>query len=386
MEENPYSGREQTKSKHFILKTYLQALAFKVLTFSDVTYVDGFSGPWETRTENFTDSSFMIAIEALKDAQRQLAQQRGVRRKIRCFLCEREPDAFAKLHAAVVPYHKPEEGFEIRTHSGDFTDAIAQIRSFVGSSFALIFIDPTGWTGYGFDLIKPLLTPRLTEVIINYMYDFINRGTSMPDPVTIASFDPILGGPGWRDRLDAQLAGIDRGMAVEKLFRETLKNAGGFEFVVSTKIYRPTIDRPHFFLTYGTKDKSGLSTFRDTEYKALKQQAADRSAARERKREEASGSSDMFAGIDAAVQSERVDDFVSAEKTKAKGFVVEFLASGPKSFSDVWIAVLQQFVLRVTNVKDICVALARENRIENTWGGGNRKPQDTDLIKLKSAG
>jgi len=42
---DPYSGREQTKAKHFILKRYLQALAFKVLTFSDVTYIDGFSGP-----------------------------------------------------------------------------------------------------------------------------------------------------------------------------------------------------------------------------------------------------------------------------------------------------------------------------------------------------
>ncbi len=47
---DPYSRREQTKAKHFILKSYLQALAFKVLTFSDITYVDGFSGPWETKT------------------------------------------------------------------------------------------------------------------------------------------------------------------------------------------------------------------------------------------------------------------------------------------------------------------------------------------------
>jgi protein gp37 len=46
---DPYSDREQTKAKHFILKHYLQELAFKVLTFSDITYVDGFSGPWETR-------------------------------------------------------------------------------------------------------------------------------------------------------------------------------------------------------------------------------------------------------------------------------------------------------------------------------------------------
>jgi hypothetical protein len=44
-----YSGREQTKAKHFILKGYLQALAFKVLTFSDITYVDGSQGRGKPR-------------------------------------------------------------------------------------------------------------------------------------------------------------------------------------------------------------------------------------------------------------------------------------------------------------------------------------------------
>lgn len=67
---DPYSGREQTKVKHFILKRYLQALAHKILTFSEITYIDGFSGPWETRTENFSDTSFMIAIGVLRDAQK----------------------------------------------------------------------------------------------------------------------------------------------------------------------------------------------------------------------------------------------------------------------------------------------------------------------------
>lgn len=49
---DPYTGREQTKAKHFILKRYLQALAFKVLRYFDITYVDGFSGPWKTQTED----------------------------------------------------------------------------------------------------------------------------------------------------------------------------------------------------------------------------------------------------------------------------------------------------------------------------------------------
>ena len=75
----PYSGREQTLAKHFILKRYLQALAFKVLSFQDITYVDGFSGPWQTATGNFSDSSFMIAISVLLDAQKQYFDRTGIR-------------------------------------------------------------------------------------------------------------------------------------------------------------------------------------------------------------------------------------------------------------------------------------------------------------------
>jgi hypothetical protein len=39
-------------------------------------------------------------------------------------------------------------------------------------------------------------------------------------------------------------------------------------------------------------------------------------------------------------------------------------------------------MLRETNVKDICVNLAKAGKIDNSWGSGNRKPRDETLIKL----
>jgi three-Cys-motif partner protein len=113
---DPYVGREQTKAKHFILRRYLQALAFKVLHFSDITYVDGFSGPWETQTEDFADSSFMIAMGVLRDAQQRVQHQTGKRLKVRCFLVENNPKVYAQLTSAVAPFNKPQDDFEIRTH------------------------------------------------------------------------------------------------------------------------------------------------------------------------------------------------------------------------------------------------------------------------------
>jgi hypothetical protein len=48
----------------------------------------------------------------------------------------------------------------------------------------------------------------------------------------------------------------------------------------------------------------------------------------------------------------------------------------------VVVRLLQAYMLRETNVKDICVALAKAGTIENTWGKGNRKPHEEAMIRL----
>jgi len=379
---DPYSGREQTKAKHFILRHYLQALAFKVLTFSDVTYVDGFSGPWQTKTQNFSDSSFMIAIQVLLDAQQKIFERHGKRRRIHCFFSERDPEAFAQLQAAVAAFHYPERGFEIKTFKGRFEEAIQEIETFIGPSFPLIFIDPTGWAGYPFDKIRPLFSRAKCEVLINFMYEFVNRFAYSDDEDIIESLNPILGGPGWRARLDPRLS---RGAGIEKLFRETLKSSGQFDFVISTKIDKATAERPHFFITYGTKSRDGLKAFRETEYAALRAHAKSRAKVQEKKREDTTHIGDLFPGYAGEVQEATIDELVEEQKTLASADLFNYLSQrGAMRFSKVVDRLLEPFMLRETNVKDICVDLAKAGKIENTWGGGNRKPKETDNIKIKT--
>ena len=42
-------------------------------------------------------------------------------------------------------------------------------------------------------------------------------------------------------------------------------------------------------------------------------------------------------------------------------------------------------MLRETNVKDVCVKLAKEGKIENTWGASGRKPTDHTVIELRAS-
>jgi hypothetical protein len=62
-----YAGREQSYVKHIFLERYLEALVFKTAsTYTHIVYVDGFAGPWQSANEQFEDTSFGIALNALR--------------------------------------------------------------------------------------------------------------------------------------------------------------------------------------------------------------------------------------------------------------------------------------------------------------------------------
>jgi three-Cys-motif partner protein len=322
----------------------------------------------------------MIAIRVLKNAQARVLEETGTRRRITCFFSENDPIAYAQLALAVASHNNPSEDFEVQTFCGEFEDAVPKIQAAIGGAFPLIFIDPTGWTGYPFEKIKPIFRYSKCEVLINFMYGHISRFVTSQDEATIASLDPILGGPGWWDRLDKSM---QPGPAAEKLFRETLQQQGNFTYVISTKIDKSTEDRPHFFLAYGTKDRAGLKAFRQTEYDALREHAKNRANAKERKREARTHTADMFAGVEAVVQEAGIDQLVEEQKKLAANQLLKLLSNGgAMKFSDVTDRLLQAFMLRETNVKDICVMLAKDGAIQNTWGGGNRKPTDEAIVQV----
>lgn len=373
-----YRGREQTEAKHFILKRYLQTLAFKTLYggWSTLAYIDGFSGPWETRTTDHSDSSFMIAIEVLKDAQKRLRDS-GRRRRIKCFFVEENPSSFAQLQSAVAAHHDPANDFFIETFNGRFENAVIPIQRVMANSFALTFIDPTGWTGYEFAKVKPIFEHAPGEVLLNFMFDFVNRFTASSDPTTLASFDGILG-PRWKERLDG--ASASREEALMTLFREQFWKAGKFKYVLSTPIEKIS-DRTHFHIVYGTRSQEGLAAYRDVEYAALKDHGMRRAAARQAIEEIKTGQLGLFGALETASMAGLSMDGQIANRASS---LRNQLPSCPKPFSEIWPPMLDQFMLRKTDARQICTELAKAGEIKDSWrlnGSRRRTPDETDIIE-----
>jgi len=103
--------------------------------------VDGFAGPWQSANEKFEDTSFGVALNALRRAKESWKKNaRDVR--MSAYLVERDPVAYAKL--ALIPERYPD--ITIKTYSADFLTVLpAILKDIPDDAFAFFLIDPKGW-------------------------------------------------------------------------------------------------------------------------------------------------------------------------------------------------------------------------------------------------
>ena len=102
---------------------------------------------------------------------------------------EKELSAFKELKSEVEKI----DDIKCEVLNDEFENVIPNIVNFISNSFSFVFIDPTGWTGCGLQKIKPILNLR-GEVLINFMYDHINRFIEDQRPEIVKSFEEQFGG------------------------------------------------------------------------------------------------------------------------------------------------------------------------------------------------
>ena len=288
---DPYDDREQTWVKHDILRRYLFRLAVIVGNWAGLTYVDCFSGPWENKTDDFSDTSFGIAIDQLRAAREKL-KERGKVPKLRCLFIEKNAAAFAKLKG----FSQSISDVEILPIQGELQTQIETISNFVKaggqSNFPFIFIDPKGWGGFPMEKITPLLRLEPGEVLVNFMTSQIRRFVEQEDQGYSESFAALYGNTQFREKI-RQAPEQDREDMMVGLYGDELKKRGGFAHVVYTPVFQPQKNDIHFHLIYASRHPRGLTVFKDEEKKAVEGMEKKRAEAQQRKRQ-SGGAMELF--------------------------------------------------------------------------------------------
>jgi three-Cys-motif partner protein len=281
-----YVGREQTGVKHFILSEYLQRFGMIIGSWaSTITYVDCFSGPWQETSEEYRDTSFFIALQELRKARDVVQQKHGRQLKLRAFFVEKDATAYAKLKGFA-----DSEGadVEIKTRNQPLESCIGDIVSFVQAggqkSFPFIFIDPTGWTGFGLSAIEPVLRLKPGEVLINFMTQHIRRLVEHPEEGQRETFEALYGAQRAvrvLERVQGKLDMEREDILVEE-YMAAVAETGRFDHVSAAIVLNPKMDRTHFHLVYGTRDPRGLEVFKGAEKKAMEAMQVARADTRAR--------------------------------------------------------------------------------------------------------
>lgn len=344
-----YAGREQAYVKHHFLADYVERLVFKVASaYKDVVYIDGFSGPWKDQGQSFEDTSFGIALEALRKAKAEWRRIRGIDVTMTALLVERDAEAYRRLQEVMPLY----TDIEIKTFPSEFVPLIGElIRAIPPRAFTFVLMDPKGWK-IDMNGVAPLIRRPNTEVVLNFMFDFINRFATMEQPAIQAGLDALLPGTDWRQRmaeLDADPS--ERGANPRKdilvsTISDVIARLGRYPHVMETPVLYPTKDRTFYSLIYATRSDVGIEVFRECQHDALKAQDLVRDQLKSSKRARETMMDDMFAGMPTG--NEFAARWIAEQEVAARKALLDIIPEGPAfvRYGNVWPAVLAKHGVR----------------------------------------
>lgn len=365
-----YRGREQTYLKHFFLERYLERVAYIIGYYApEFAYVDGFSGPWRAEGEDYSDTSFMIALEKLRKVKEGLAQA-GKAPRIRCLFIEKSRQRYQQLRQATERIND----LEVHTIHGELENSTDAILQWVGKAFALFFVDPTGWTGIGLQRLAPILRHPNCEVIINFMFDFINRFLDVQD--VDATMTELFGGAGWNRAI---ASGEGREERMLELYQERVQRIGQFRYATRTRILKPTKDRSYFYLVYATRHPKGIEVFRAVEKLFISEQERVRAAAKQNERIKKTGQMELFGPDDLEHGFFEQDRDLCLARTELD--LLEWLEDKKRvPMREVFEEFLQRPLVWKSDIQEIAGRLRGAGRLEVEGLGPNERTVKEDHI------
>lgn len=246
-----------TRAKHEILRMYLHAW-MPILSqggFPAFLYIDGFSGPG--RYSKGEDGSPIIAIKAA------LSHLSVIRSKVLFYFVEYDKKRADTLEEIINELNIP-DNFRIKVVNNEFEAAFDELMGFyrdrskpLHPTFA--FIDPFGWKGVPFSIVREILSHRSCEVFVNFMYEEVNRFLGHPDQVV--NFDSFFGTSAWKEGVEIRDPS-QRNRFLHDLYHQQLRDDACAKYVRSFEM-RNASNNTDYFLFYATNSKKGIMKMKE---------------------------------------------------------------------------------------------------------------------------
>lgn len=381
-----YEGREQALVKHTFLDAYMPAQIPKIVSWAgEFTYVDLFAGPWQSKSGDYSDTSFGIALRRMTQAKATQAKF-GRSVKMVAHLVEKNTNNYAELTEAVKSF----PDVKVHCYLGVAEQHAATIAKLIPTrAFRFVVIDPKGVPDVR--KFKCLIEPGNTEVLLNFMFQFANRFVGSND--RMPTLEGWLGGlsdeeGSWRkDFVD--LKGQDREAAITDRARQALRKMGNYVYAPALTVDETASERPLYKLIYLSRHPIGLQVFRDAHVKALEAQATYKAARKAEIRRQTTGMDDLFASPSVIRSGERSALEITGGVTAAQARLRKLLAETADGvrWKNVWPAILDACVVTHNQLGDYVreLRLAGEVNSPDWTSSAVKRPKDDFLIRLASS-
>lgn len=253
-----------TEAKHEILRKYLDAWLPIITRWNGrVLYIDGFAGPGEYIGGKC--GSPIIAIKSVMEQKMKIASE------IKMLFIEADEKRCEYLKQKVDSLKGIPSNIETECICAKFDEKLKEILEYIDGQKgklapAFVFIDPFGFTGFPFSLIKRIMQNERCEVLINFMYEEINRfvGEEKLWPGLTETF----GTEKWKNVIPEKDP-KKRMEILHGIYKEQLEKEAGIKYVRSFKMMNK-MNKIDYFLFFGTNMMTGLEKMKEAMWRVDK--------------------------------------------------------------------------------------------------------------------
>jgi three-Cys-motif partner protein len=249
-----------TAKKHQILRRYFNAWLPIISRWNGrVLYVDGFAGPGEYSKGE--DGSPAIVLKAARD------HTYPIRSELICLFVEADAARYEHLKRVIAKLKATlPSNITVETAKGDFnetlTSGIAELQEQQKHlAPSLVFVDPFGFSHTPFSTIRKIMQNDKCEVLINFMYEEINRFLGHADHID--TFNKLFGTPAWQAAAQKETPD-ERRRAIHDVYLLQLKTIANhvrsFEMLNNG-------NRTDYFLFFATNNLRGLEKMKEAMWK-----------------------------------------------------------------------------------------------------------------------
>jgi three-Cys-motif partner protein len=257
----PHPGQARDFGRY--LETWAAILSLG--RFPAIAYVDGFAGPGVY--EKGEIGSPIIALNAALEQQRKHPKMAAT--NLIFLFVEQKKDRAERLQECVDALQVP-SNFRVKivgetSFEAGFRKNLLDWYRSRGQSLppTFAFIDPFGWTGVPFGLVKEILAYDSCEVLFNFMYEEINRFIEHPDQTK--NFHDLFGTDAWQ-AVGSITDPPARRAFFHDLYVRQLRQAAGARYVRSFEMANKN-DATDYFLFFATNNRKGIQKMKEAMWK-----------------------------------------------------------------------------------------------------------------------